>query len=80
VLINAQCSFLRQLRYPGQIEVRIYIGAVGRSSIETLYEMRRSDQPDIVYAEGAAKIVWVDFAEEKSMALPGHVRAQLAGL
>lgn len=79
VLVNAECSFLRQLRYPGNIEVRVYVGAVGRSSIETMYELRRSDQPDIVYAEGAAKVVWVNFAEEKSMALPDHVRALLPG-
>jgi acyl-CoA thioester hydrolase len=77
VLINAQCSFLRQLRYPGTVEVTVYVGAVGRSSIETMYEMRRSDQPDIVYAAGAAKVVWTNLKQEKSAPLPDQIRARL---
>src|SRR5450830_1738683 len=70
VLVNAQCTYLRQLRYPGYVQVRISVGAIGRSSMETTYELRRADQPELVYAEGAATVVWVSFAEEKSMALP----------
>ncbi|MFC5474306.1 acyl-CoA thioesterase [Paraherbaspirillum soli] len=77
VLINAQCSFLRQLKYPGDIEVRSYIGAVGRSSFETTYEICRVDAPDAVFAEGSAKIVWVDFKLEKSVPLPDDVRQLL---
>ncbi|MDB5991020.1 MAG: thioesterase [Herbaspirillum sp.] len=79
VLVNAQCTFLRQLRYPGTVEVRIFVGAVGRSSMETMYELRRSDQPDTIYAEGRATVVWVSFSEEKSIALPEHIRARLPG-
>jgi acyl-CoA thioesterase FadM len=32
----------------------------------------------VPHAEGMAKIVWVDFAAEKSVALPDEVRALLA--
>jgi acyl-CoA thioester hydrolase len=79
VLVNAQCTYLKQLRYPGNVEVRIFVGAVGRSSMETTYELRRSDQPDVLYAEGKATVVWVSFAEEKSAPLPDHIRARLPG-
>jgi acyl-CoA thioester hydrolase len=79
VLVDAQCTFLRQLRYPGNVEVRIFVGAVGRSSMETIYELRRSDQPDVLYAEGRATVVWVSLAEEKSTPLPDHIRARLPG-
>ncbi|RXZ38898.1 acyl-CoA thioesterase [Oxalobacteraceae bacterium CAVE-383] len=79
VLINAGCTFLRQLRYPGTVDVHIFVGAIGRSSMETAYRLERSDEPGVVYAEGAAKIVWVSFADEKSMALPGHIRERLPG-
>src|SRR2546428_6627898 len=41
VLVNAQCSFLRQLKYPGEVEVVCYPGVVGRSSFEIRYEIRR---------------------------------------
>lgn len=78
VLINAHCTFLRQLKYPSDIEIRTYAGVAGRSSFETFQEIRRIDQPDILSAEGGAKIVWVDLLSEKSVPLPDHVRRLLA--
>ncbi|WP_211451519.1 acyl-CoA thioesterase [Collimonas antrihumi] len=77
VLVNAQCSFLRQLKYPCDVEVKSYIGAIGRSSFEASYEIRRADLPEVVFAEGTAKIVWVDFDLEKSMPLPDDLRQLL---
>lgn len=80
VIISAQCAFLRQLKYPGDIEIRMYANEPGRSSIETSYEIRRFDQPEVLFAEGGAKIVWVDFAAEKSVPLPDRIRRTLADL
>lgn len=77
VIVNAHCSFLKQLRYPGNIEVCTYIGAIGRSSVETIQEIRRSDAPHVVCAEGGAKMVWVNYREGKSAPLPDHVRQLL---
>lgn len=77
VLVNAQCSFLRQLKYPGDIEVCCCMGAVGRSSFEMTYEIRRVDTPDIIVAEGSSKLVWIDFKLEKSVPLPDAVREML---
>lgn len=78
VIINARCTFIRQLKYPGEIEVRTYVGATGRSSFETYQEIRRTDAPEVLAAEGGAKVVWVDFPAEKSAPLPERVRAMLA--
>jgi acyl-CoA thioester hydrolase len=77
VIINAHCTFIRQLKYPGDIEVRTYVGPPGRSSFETMQEIRRIDQPEIIAAQGGAKVVWVNFPSEKSVRLPDHVRALL---
>lgn len=77
VIINAHCTFMRQLKYPGDIEVRTYVGPPGRSSFETIQEIRRVDQPGVISAQGGAKIVWVDFPSEKSVRLPDHIRALL---
>lgn len=79
VIINARCTFIRQLKYPGDIEVRTYVGAPGRTSFESYQEIRRVDQPEILSAEGGAKIVWVNFPEEKSVPLPDWIRALLPG-
>jgi len=78
VIINASCTFLKQLVYPANLEVTLYAGKLGRSSFETWVEMRPSYDPGRVYAQGQAKVVWVDFAKEKSVELPDRIR-QLIG-
>lgn len=78
VIVNAHCSFIKQLKYPGEIEILTYVGPGGRSSFETMQEIRRVDTPDMLYAQGGAKVVWVHFPSEKSTPLPDHVRQLLA--
>lgn len=77
VIINARCTFIKQLKYPGDIEVQTFVGTGGRSSFETYHEIRRVDEPEVLAAEGGAKVVWVNFPAEKSMPLPERVRALL---
>jgi acyl-CoA thioester hydrolase len=77
VLINARCSFLKQLKYPAEIELTSFAGPAGRSSFEVAHEIRLVGPDGLagaVHAEGAAKIVWVDFQAEKSVPLPDKVR------
>lgn len=78
VIVNAHCSFIKQLKYPGEIEILTYVGPGGRSSFETIQEIRRVDTPDMLYAQGGAKVVWVHFPSEKSTPLPDRVRQLLA--
>jgi acyl-CoA thioester hydrolase len=77
VIVNAHCTFLRQLKYPGEIEVLTFVGELGRSSFETTQEIRRVDEPEALAAEGGAKVVWVNFPLEKSMPLPDEIRRRL---
>ena len=77
VIVNAHCTFLKQLRFPGDIEVRTYIGQIGRSSFETVHEVVRTDNPGIIWAEGGAKVVWVNYAREKSVPLVEHIVERL---
>ena len=78
VIINAHMTFLKQLRFPGDIELRVYAGQVGRTSFETRIEIRRTDLPDVIWAEGGAKVVWSDYAAEKSVPVPDAIRALIA--
>jgi acyl-CoA thioester hydrolase len=80
VIVSAQCSFIKQLKYPGEIEVTTYVGPPGRSSFDVTHEIRlvgADGQPGDIYAEGGAKVVWVNFQAEKSVPLPEPVRALL---
>jgi acyl-CoA thioester hydrolase len=73
VIVNASCTFLVPFVYPGDVEVRMYLGQPGRSSLPTHYEMRRADD-DTLYAHGDAKIVWIDPASGRSIPLPDSMR------
>jgi len=80
VIVNAHCSFIKQLTYPGEIEVRTLVGPPGRSSFEMTHEIRlvgEDGEPGALHAEGGAKVVWVDFPAEKSIPLPDAIRRLL---
>jgi acyl-CoA thioester hydrolase len=77
VIANASCQFKRPLKYPGGVEVRVYAGKIGRSSLPTYYEMRRTDDPETVYATGEALFVWFSNATGKPAAFPDTVRRRL---
>ena len=74
VIVNAACTFLRQLEYPGTILAKQYVGELGRSSIMTYLDILRTDDGGTVYAHGSAKVVWVDFPRRKSVPMPETVR------
>lgn len=78
VIANAFCNFIRQFEYPGEVLVRTYVGTLGRTSFDTFHEMLRTDDPDKVYANGGATVVWVDFPQQASRPLPQTLRDQLA--
>lgn len=78
VIINAACTFLVPMTYPGTVEIRTFADPPGRSSFQTHVEMRIVGD-ERVYAEGAAKVVWMDMQTGKSTPLPDTVRALLEG-
>ena len=79
VVLNASCSYLKSLHYPGDIEVRVYAGEPGRSSVMTWYEMRPSYDAGTVYAEGSAKMCYVDRTLGRSIPLPPALRELAEG-
>ncbi|MFZ1624153.1 MAG: thioesterase family protein [Gammaproteobacteria bacterium] len=77
VIVHADCSYLLPLSYPGTVEVRLFAGHAGRSSLLTFYELRLQGD-DRLYAEGSAKIVWINPVSGKSVNLPESLRQLVA--
>ena len=77
VIVNASCTFLLPLVYPGDVEVRMYLGDAGRTSVGSFYEILKNGT---THAEGAAKMVWIDLATGSSVPLPDIVTAPLRAL
>jgi acyl-CoA thioester hydrolase len=77
LIINAFCTFLKQLEYPGDALVKMYASDVGRSSFESWATIERTDKPGVIHTTGGATTVWVDFPKQKSAPIPDWVRKHL---
>ena len=75
VIVNAFCNFYKQLEYPGDIRLKMFVSDPGRTTFESWVTIERVDQPDVIYAAGGATTIWVDFPNQKSKTLPDRVRA-----
>ena len=76
VIANASCNYKRAITYPGTVEVKLYVGKLGGSSIPTQYELRVDADPE-PYADGAALVVFVDMKQQKSTRIPDGIRERL---
>jgi acyl-CoA thioester hydrolase len=74
VIVNASCNFKRPINYPGTVEVRVFAGAPGGSSVPTYYELMVDEE---LYADGAAVVVFIDMATQKPMRIPPDIRERL---
>src|SRR5690606_4935257 len=77
LIVNAFCNFHKQLEYPGDAVVKMYVSDPGRSSFESWATISRADDPEVVYASGGATTGWVDFPKQKSAPLPEWFRKVL---
>ena len=74
VILNAFCNFYKQLEYPGDVRVKIYVSDPARTTFETWGTMERADLPGVISAAGGATVVWVDFPSQKAKDLPQWMR------
>jgi acyl-CoA thioester hydrolase len=74
VIVNASCDFLLPLVYPADIEVRMFLGKPGRSSINSYYDIHLGERK---YAQGASKIVWISRSTGRSIPLPAELVSSL---
>lgn len=73
VLANVSCSFLHPLKFPATLEVRLYGGAPGRSSLDSYYEILDHSQDSRISAVGHGTIVWYNHGNGHSVAIPDAV-------
>ena len=74
VIVNAFCNFYKQLEYPGDVLLKMYVSDPGRTTFESWGTMERVDAPGVIYAAGGATTIWVDFPKQKATQLPDWMR------
>ena len=77
VIANASCNFKRPLTYPGTVEVKVYIGTPGGSSVPTFYDLVLAED-QAIYADGEATVVFIDMKTQKPARIPAAIRERLA--
>ncbi|MBV8030218.1 MAG: acyl-CoA thioesterase [Betaproteobacteria bacterium] len=76
VVANASCNFKRPMNYPGTVEVKVYAGEPGGSSVPTFYELILA-QSQLLHADGEATVVFIDMKTQKPARIPQRIRELL---
>jgi acyl-CoA thioester hydrolase len=74
VIVSASCNFRKPMNYPGTVEVKVFAGAPGGSSVPTFYELSIENA---LYADGAAVVVFIDMQAQKPVRIPERIRSLL---
>jgi acyl-CoA thioester hydrolase len=74
VIVNAFCNFYRQLEYPGDVLLKMYVSDPGRTTFESWGILERADRPGVICAAGGATTIWINFPNQKAAELPDWMR------
>jgi acyl-CoA thioester hydrolase len=74
VVVTSSCNFRKPLTYPGTVDVKLFAGAPGGSSVPTFYELHVADE---LYADGEARVVFIDTRSQKPVRIPERIRSLL---
>jgi len=76
IIVRAECDYRSQAVFGDELEVRMAIGAIGRSSFALKYSIVHV-KDDRLVAEGTTVMVGFDYEAGKSIPLPEATRALL---
>jgi acyl-CoA thioester hydrolase len=79
VIVNAFCNFYKQLQYPADVLIKMYVSDPGRTTFETWGTMELTSAPGVICAAGGATTIWVDFPLQKAKTLPDWLRQVVSG-
>lgn len=77
VLVKSGATFLKSVLYPATLRITTSLHEIGARSISLQHRILDADNTDICYAEGYAKLVWIDMRTGKSIPLPQRVHDAL---
>jgi len=79
ILARAECDYRAPAHFGDELEVRLNVGEIGRSSFVLVYEMAAVATGGIV-ATGRTVMVSYDYDAQKPMPLPDETRRLLMGV
>ncbi len=79
IVAETSCRYLSQIAYPDDVSVGMRVAQLGRSSVRYELGVFREDAAE-PSAEGHFVHVYVDRASMRPVAIPDHIRAEMAKL
>lgn len=76
ILARAECDFKHAVRYGDKLEIRVHVTNIGRTSFTYDYEI--VDEQGRTVATARTVQVMYDYAAEKPVPIPDHIRTLLA--
>lgn len=76
ILANISADFIAQLHHPAALQAGFRVISIGRSSLKTVAGIFNGDK---LVAVTRGTIVWFDYINQKSMAVPEDVRQWIRG-
>lgn len=76
ILADLRCSFLQQLRFPAEVEIATRTARIGNTSFGMEQALFHRGEAQAV-AGFEAVLVWFDYADQRSAAVPDAVRANM---
>lgn len=76
VLLKTEAIYFKEINYPCQLIIKTWVRPPGNTSLGLLHQIVDAATA-VLYAEGKVKLVWVNHASGKPIALPAQLR-QLA--
>ncbi|MBL8296864.1 MAG: acyl-CoA thioesterase [Rhodanobacteraceae bacterium] len=74
VLAATNLNYRRQLIWPNEISVELYLQRLGATSLTIAHRIVAADDKALLYCDGNVVMVWIDPATGTSTALPAAVR------
>lgn len=75
-LVHTACNFRQQLHYPGTVDIGTRVTKIGNSSFHLGHAFYRQDE-DVLVADAASVVAWVNYGVGEAEPLPECVRAGL---
>lgn len=73
-VVNINCNFRREIRFPATLRVELESLLASEKRVVHHYRITDRDEPDTLYADAEATIVWIDPATRRSIPVPEAIR------
>lgn len=78
VVVNVNCNFRREIRYPATVRVRLEAEVASEKRLLMKHTMTDPDDPETLYADAEITAVWIEKSTGQSIPVPQGVRDTLA--